>query len=340
MSEKTILVTGVGGNVGQGILGNIRAANVSYRTIGTNTTARSAGNCFVDGFYHVPPGLDVDYIPEMIAIVKAEGVDLIIPSTDDETMQLAQFVDLFDCPIACSGPESAAIYLDKYRTYLEHRKVDIPFAETCLPSQYHHQYSHALAKPRCGRGSRGLIFDLSDTSHLSDEEYVIQELHRGREITTAVYRRYTDGEIHGTLSMERTLNFGATDYCRVVHDCDAGMRMIAEKIAAHFDVRGSFNIQSIVTSSGTIHPFEINCRISGTNSIRSYFGFPDVHYTLGELLWNQVPPEFTVIDGEGFRYLADVVYLKSSSATSPSQINGSKLSIGNNQPSSNACTSS
>ncbi|MCC5788450.1 MAG: ATP-grasp domain-containing protein [Opitutales bacterium] len=318
---KTILVTGIGGNVGQGILRNILADVCSYRTIGTNTTPVSAGNRFIDVFYAMPFGLDPSYIPEMLAIVKSEGVDLIIPSTDFEMMQLSKFSDAFECPIACSGPASAEIYLDKYRTYQEHRKAQIPFAETCLPSSYQNQFSRALAKPRRGRGSRGLIFDPTEFSQLSDEDYVIQELHQGREITTAVYRCYMDGVIHGSISMYRTLHYGATDYCRVVRDYDAALRDIAEKMASNFDIRGSFNIQSIVTDSGEIHPFEVNCRISGTNSIRSHFGFADVNYALSELLWHKAPKKFEAVDGEAYRYLADVIYLDSNPATLAHQKN-------------------
>ena len=76
--------------------------------------------------------------------------------------------------------------------------------------------------------------------------------------------------------MTRTLESGATTYCKVIRDYDDTLTNIAENITRNTDMVGSFNIQSIVDDNNMVHPFEINCRISGTNSIRSHFGFKDV----------------------------------------------------------------
>jgi carbamoyl-phosphate synthase large subunit len=74
-----------------------------------------------------------------------------------------------------------------------------------------------------------------------------------------------------------------------------------------FPFRGSVNIQSKVTANGIV-PFEINCRLSGTNSIRSQFGFNDVAYTIRELLFNETPEKPIVIEGCAIRVMVDVVY--------------------------------
>jgi len=76
----------------------------------------------------------------------------------------------------------------------------------------------------------------------------------------------------------------------------------------HGDIRGSANIQSIISADNTIHPFEVNCRISGTNSIRSNFGFEDVKYTMQEYLFNEQPSRPQIIPGVAVRTLIDVIY--------------------------------
>ena len=80
------------------------------------------------------------------------------------------------------------------------------------------------------------------------------------------------------------------------------------KIIKNFKIKGSCNIQSIVDKKGKITPFEGNCRISGTNSIRSQFGFEDVKYTIEEYLFNKKPKKPIIKKGAAVRILMDVIY--------------------------------
>lgn len=308
METKTVLVTGIGGNVGQGIIRNLRASQYPLRILGTNTAEWSAGNHLVDEFYKVPFAFDEGYIPLIIDVVKNEKIDLIIPSTDFEIYYLSKSHLDIPCKIACSDSDAAFIYLDKYLTWTEHQKLSIPFAESYLPTAYSGQFNRAIAKPRKGRGSRGLMKDVLKVDGLNDDEYMIQEMISGQEITTAVYCKYSDREILGLITMERTLDNGATNYCKVIDEYDSELLKIAEKMVANFGLKGSFNIQSIVNHNRVIYPFEVNCRISGTNSIRSGFGFNDVVYTVEELLFNKVPEQPKISKGVAYRYLADIIY--------------------------------
>lgn len=308
MEKKTVLVTGIGGNVGQGIIRNILELKYNLRIIGTNTTQFSSGNHLVDVFYQVPYSYEDNFIPIITEIIHKEKVDLVIPATDFETSILTKISATLPTIVAAAGVKSAAIYLDKYLSSRFHAEHSIPFAETCLPSEFTNQFHPAIAKPRLGRGSRGLILNYEGQEQLDDEEYLIQKMHTGVEITTAVYVSYITGKFLGLLSMERSLDNGATTYCKVVKKYDDQFEVMAQQIIQNSDVRGAFNIQSIVTEKEEIFPFEINCRISGTNSIRSHFGFNDVKYTIDELLFNQTPEEIITTEGVAYRYLADVIY--------------------------------
>ena len=53
---------------------------------------------------------------------------------------------------------------------------------------------------------------------------------------------------------------------------------------------------------------EIYCRISGTNSLRSQFGFRDVAYTMQEYLYGQVPEAPQVTPGCAIRVMMDIIY--------------------------------
>jgi carbamoyl-phosphate synthase large subunit len=307
MDKKTVLVTGIGGNVGQGIIRNIRKTEYPILVVGSNIENFSAGNHLCDIFYRVPYACEEDYIPAIMDIIKREKIDLIIPSTDFEIFYLAENKNVLSTEVAVSDAFTARIYLDKYLSYLHHKQYDIPFAKSCLPSEYQGQYQECIAKPRKGRGSRGLFINPSDIKQFSDDDYLIQKLFRGKEITTAFYVTKAN-KILGHITMERQLVNGYTNDCRVVFDYYDKLNPILDLIVQHNNIHGSANLQSIVTNDGDIIPFEVNCRISGTNSIRSNFGFEDVKYTLQEYLYNTQPDTPDIKSGVATRIVMDVIY--------------------------------
>jgi carbamoyl-phosphate synthase large subunit len=307
MATKNVLVTGIGGNVGQGIIRNIKALPYAIKVIGCNVLDFSAGNYMCDAFYKVPYAVDDAYISTIVGIVKQENIDLIIPSTDYEVYQLAANKAVIPCSIAVSNVEASRIYLDKYETWLHHKKHNIEFAESIKPSVYNKNFKECIVKPKKGRGSRGLHFNPADFSCFSDDEYMVQELHRGDEITTAFYVTQKK-KLHGFVTMSRTLQNGTTNFCKVISDHDSLIAPILEKMIQHSEIIGSANLQSIATEDGRVIPFEVNCRISGTNSIRSNFGFKDVQYTLQEFLYNEAPDIPIVTPGIAVRVLLDVIY--------------------------------
>jgi carbamoyl-phosphate synthase large subunit len=317
MDQKKVLVTGIGGNVGQGIIRNIRATNFPIEVVGCNVLAFSAGNHLCDSFYQTPYAFDKDYIQTIIEIVKRERIDLVIPSTDYEVYYLAKSKAQIPCALAVSDAETAGIYLDKYKTFLHHKKHGIPFAPAFLPDQYKPgSFSEYIVKPREGRGSRGLHINPASLDGFTDE-YMVQELYKGNEITTAFYVNQ-DNKLHGFINLQRELENGATNECRVDRSHDQKLEEILKKIIGHAKIAGSANLQSIVTEGGDIVPFEVNCRISGTNSIRSNFGFEDVKYTLEEFLYHRPLSKPEIKNGVAVRILMDVIY--------PDQTDKSKLS--------------
>ena len=307
MDEKRVLVTGIGGNVGQGIIRNIRATNYNIKVVGTNVDSFSAGNHLCDVFYKVPYAVSDDYIETIQAIVDKELIDLILPSTDYEVFFLSKHLDKINCDIVVSALESASNFIDKYMTYLHLSKNKIPFANSVLPSEYKNEFKNFILKPRKGGGSRGLHINPKYYKSFTDEEYMIQELHSGVEITTAFYVN-KENILHGFITFERVLENGTTTHCKVINTYNEKLKLMLEALISVSEINGSANLQAIVTENGEIIPFEINCRISGTNSIRSNFGFKDVQYTLEEWLYNKKPSQPVLKTGIATRVLMDVIY--------------------------------
>lgn len=307
MAQKKVLVTGIGGNVGQGIMRNISASDYDIFIVGTNVTTFSAGNHLCDAFYVVPYAYEANYIDIIQKIVEKEEIDLIIPSTDYEVYHLSKHRAAISCPVAASEVVATEIYLDKYTTFLHHQQHQIPFATAVLPSAYQGEFEDCILKPRKGRGSRELHLNPTNWADFSDEDYLVQELIKGKEITCAFYISQKN-RLHGLIAFERELEHGATSRCTVVDDYNGALKVIIEKMIANTTLRGAINLQAMLTAEGNIIPFEVNCRISGTNSIRSNFGFKDVEYTLQEYLYDEPLEYVSITKGAAVRVLMDVIY--------------------------------
>jgi len=299
------MVTGIGGVVGQGILRNLLAMNMDVQIIGTNTQQISAGNHLCDYVYQVPFAYDEGYITTIHELAFRHKVELIIPSTDYEAYYLSLNQGTLPSKVATSPPEITAFCLDKYLNFEVFAKLGLPFAPSTLPSGYKGEFGRTIVKPREGRGSRNIMVDPSSPTDFGDD-YVVQEYLEGPELTTAFYVLQT-GKLHGFITLERELEQGNTSRCEVVFNYDKAISEIIGRITAHFPFRGSCNIQSRVTKNGIV-PFEINCRISGTNSIRSQLGFNDVAYTVQELFLSQPPDLPRIRKGSAIRIIHDVIY--------------------------------
>ena len=134
----------------------------------------------------------------------------------------------------------------------------------------------------------------------------MQEYLRGPEITTTFYAS-REGKLVGLITFLRELEAGNTVKAEVTFEFDDALGKIINGMLKFFPFRGSINLQSIVTKKGII-PFEINCRISGTNSFRSQFGFNDVAFTVEEYLFNSELKAPVVKKGSVIRTMLDIVY--------------------------------
>lgn len=307
----TVLVTGVGGNVAQGILRVIRLVAPDLRLIGTNTQLLSAGNHLCDAVYEVPYAWDSTYIDRMVSVSAQEAVSLIIPSTDFEAYHLGVAAGRLP-KIVASDPATTEVFLDKHLTAQAFERLEIPFARSQLPSGYDGSFLSTVVKPRKGRGSRDVHFDPVAPDRFPDS-FVVQERVSGREATCAFYvDRHR--ELHGLIVLERSLENGTTVACTVVEDQAPVFAQVVDEMVAGFAIEGPCNVQAIIRDDGTIVPFEVNCRFSGTASIRHHFGFRDVEFALDEFLLGRDASVPRIEAGSAVRVLLDVIYPAASYA--------------------------
>lgn len=300
-----VLVTAISGNVGQGILRCLKQRFPGFKIIGCDIGSLTAGHRYCDAFYQVPYSYEPGYAEIIPMICQQESVDLVIPATDYEVFYLGKIMERLPTLIA-TPPSDSWTFIDKLETWRAFQKFNIPFAESCLPADYHHDFEEIIVKPREGRGSRGIHINPDNLSDF-DNSYMVQKLYKGLELTTAIYVRQ-DCSVHGMITFERSLVAGATERCQVTSVYDDSLMPIAADIAKRFNLKGPCNIQSIATDTGKVIPFEINCRYSGTTSIRAQLGFPDVVFGVQEYLLGVEPEPSNVTAGSAIRILLDIIY--------------------------------
>lgn len=303
---KTVLVTAVGGNIGQGVVRNIKSYNLPIRVIGVDAKCVYPVKHLCDEVHFIPYAKDENYISELLKICTLQKVDFIIPVTEAEIYVLSSEWVVPDIKVACSNFKTIDILLDKYKTYHFFKSNNIPFAESILPSNYRQEFSEKVVKRRKGYAWKDVFFNPVNTEEF-DDSFVVQKLYKGVEITTGFYIT-KESQLLGNITLEKH-SHGINQACNITQKYDDIIMPIIRSISEKLEIRGCADLQAIITDDGKIYPFEVNCRLSGSNSIRSQFGFEDVKYLLLENLYNIVPQKPQVLNGSSVRAFMDVIFL-------------------------------
>ena len=125
MRAIPVLVTSVGGNVGQGIVKALRAAKQTFHIVGLDMEPLSAGFSFVDAYYTVPrsgaPGF-VERLKEIHGLEQFEAIYVCSHAELDYfSSQRAELEHGLGASVFANPPEVVAIGRDKLRTASGHR---------------------------------------------------------------------------------------------------------------------------------------------------------------------------------------------------------------------------
>ena len=166
-----ILLTCVGGELmPQTIKYFKNIKDTKLTIIGTDIYEDAIGKYFCDKFYKVPRGNCEDFIEKCKQIVKKEKINLIIPTSDEEALNLSRNKDYFEkrkVTIACIDFETLQTLNNKSKTYSKLNKCGIKTAEWALIKNedflkeklklYIKKYGGAVIKPCSDRGSRNIF---------------------------------------------------------------------------------------------------------------------------------------------------------------------------------------
>ena len=219
----------------------------------------------------VPMADDPTYLEVVERLCRDEVIEAIVPGVDEELELLARHRDALS-PTIVLLPQASFVetMLDKlaFTQALARAGVRVP-RTLLLGSSGNWGLFPAIAKPRHGRGSRGVnvVNDAQALTGLRDgladaaDAYIVQELIRGEEYTVQVMVN-RHGALRAVFPVRVLAKRGVT--ISAVSDDHAGVRSVCERIHEATAAQGCYNVQGIVDEHGVFVPFEINPRVSTT----------------------------------------------------------------------------
>ena len=308
--NKRVLVSGVGGGIGQSILKSLQGS--AYTAIAADADPLAAGLYAAERAYRIPRADSPEFLPRIMEICRQEKCVLIFPGIEPELPVLAEAAEQLRAAgvtAVVSSPRVVEIADDKLRTarFLAENgftaPLTLPLAEACgsmpLP---------LVLKPRKGGARSKGVYVVRTPEELrfrcatvDPTNYVAQEYLGGDEFTCGTIN--FQGRCHGVIAMRRTLRDGDTYKAFVEPHCEIGehVRAVAEKLAPF----GPCNFQ-LRMKQGRPCIFEINARCSGTTYCRALAGFNEPLMTAQYLLENQAP-KFEIREMSFLRYWKELV---------------------------------
>jgi carbamoyl-phosphate synthase large subunit len=318
--SKSILITGVGAIIGQGILKSLRKSNPECRLIAVDSNPYAVGKKWADNFYCVPRTENSEWLSSIVTICNKECIDLVLIGIEQDLKAFQKTKRLFEkqCGafLLLNTPQALSLGLDKWDLYTFAQKHDILMPPTMLLndsliSSLSSKNCPLLLKPRKGMASKGIyrVDTIEALPHflllIKKDDYILQKYigSDSEEFTVGVFGS-KDNMISTSFALRRTLNYGSTFEAQTVFDVE--LDKVVNEIAQKIQIVGPTNFQFRKMNEGYCL-IEINPRFSSSTSIRAAFGFNEAHIAVEHLLYGKWPVPVTLHSGRCSRYIEDCV---------------------------------
>lgn len=288
MTAHRVLITGIGGNVGQGVLKALRASGKAFYVTGIDMEALSAGFSLVDSYHQTPRTSDPAFYDAFAAIARKEALEAVYVCSPSELEffagHQAAIEEELRLSVFVNPPEVVRIGSDKLETADFLRDAGFPFPETVLTTDdlgverliERHGFP-LIAKPRAGFSSRN-VFSVNSRQEIQAASVLVPDLVVQQYLPdplaefTAATLSGSDRKVRASIILRRDLLQGTTYRTELIEDRHIEMQMI--RIVEALGAVGPCNLQFRVMD-GVPYVFEINPRFSGTSGIRYLYGFND-----------------------------------------------------------------
>jgi carbamoyl-phosphate synthase large subunit len=302
-SRMRVLVTAVGGDLGQALIKSLRVGQADFEISGCDADASGVGDAFVARFHRVPAASDgADYVYAIDELCQRDEIDVILPASEVEISVLAQVGQRLPSGtvVVCQPWHWLRVFGDKLgcmRALEKHLRL-AAFADSAdneAVAELVQRIGFPLVvKARHSSGSRGVMIvrtaDELATCIAESPPSVVQEFvddHEG-EFSVGVFA--TDNSTEA-LAFRRELRHGGCSWFAET-SLDEAVTGYAREFAKASGLRGSANIQ-LRKSSGGVRLLEVNARFSSLVAARALCGFRDVEWSIQAALARPVaaPPQ-------------------------------------------------
>lgn len=313
-----VLVTGVGSNIGQGIMKALRMSELPVKLIGADSEPLSAGLYRCERGYIVPPARSSHYIPTLSTICRKEKIDIVLVGSDPEPSVLARKKEKLELEgktrVLVSPAPLIDTFQDKWKThlFLKEKGFYCPesyLAETAKKNKMRLRFP-MVVKPRLGAGSRDVhIVNTEEEMNFvlrRVKDPILQEYLKGNNEFTIGLFYDRDSILKGVIVMKREI-FCGTTYRAIVDDYP-GIKRQAERLGHAIGKEGAIgpiNVQAKYIKN-RLMTFEINPRFSGTTVFRAKFNFNEPEAAIRNFVLGQDIPQFKPKCGVVMRYWDEV----------------------------------
>lgn len=319
--NPAILVTAVGGLIGQGILRSLRQNQSTHRLVGLDRSHNAYGASLCDISLRKPCAeTDAAYLPWLREVIEREQIRLVLPGIEEDVFFFHDHraaMSGWPAQIALNSPAVIEAGRDKWRLHTELLRHELPAIPTTRPTDWSGLCEILgeppfIAKARRGSGSRGLRIlggepEWHRDRHLLGEGFIIQKLvgSDDEEYTVGLFG-YGDGQSSDLFVLRRRLWSGGTWQAETVAPDEALARFCAA-LTRVFKPIGPTNYQ-FRRAGDNWHLLEINPRISAATAIRAGFGFNDAMLCVEHYLCGQPRPQpRNVRQGKCQRYVTEFI---------------------------------
>jgi carbamoyl-phosphate synthase large subunit len=295
-----VLVTGVGGTLGQAITKALYLAHMPVEVSGCDAVEDSVGVAFVKTLHRVPLASDPAYIEIVDAICEKNRYSAVLPSTEQEIAVFsrtaspprlpsgavvichdAQFFDSFSDKLSCARVLAQAVNVGQFAEGADAGDVDTLVANAGFP---------LVVKPRRGSGSRILRI----VNHWESLQKALAEVplpfvqeHFQDDLGEFSAGIFACEHFDSVLSFRREL-CGEGCSMKAETSDDVTVADYCSRIGRAMHLHGAANVQVRKTNSG-VRLLEVNARFSSLVAARAAAGFRDAEWWLRLRLGMSIP---------------------------------------------------
>jgi carbamoyl-phosphate synthase large subunit len=293
--SRVILVSSAGRRVQliECFRSSARVLGLDLRVVAVDVDPHMSSACqAADTCFQVPRCTTPEFVPELVAICTREQVQLVVPTIDTELEMLADHEQEFAATgtrVVISSPSVVRMARDKAATSRFLSEQGIPTPRTALLGELLQDPDSwcwpVVLKPVKGSSSVGIrpAENLDDAllAATEREDYVAQELLRGREYTVNLF--FDQAGILRAAVPHYRYEVRAGEVSKGITERQPTLVNLAWRLGSALrEAYGPLCFQAILSKDGQARIFEINARFGGGYPLAHQAGAPFAQWLLEE----------------------------------------------------------